>query len=239
MMRIAFLDTNEYDDLEAYSRYGQVRKFNRFNYRESASADVIFTTYTKPPPTAAWVVNLASTDTRHLADVDPTRVIQAPQWNAHAVARWTLDRMPASYPLRVAVVGMGQIGTRVYRALHHMGHEVHPYHHTASYVHPVDVITLHLRYTGDNKGCADRYLTGQRGVVLINSARRGLVTDRTLVRCVRDGTVTAAHLDGGRVWIGTAPVVVTPHTAWRGPVSARLRPRRVLDVLKDLSTRRP
>lgn len=236
-MKIAFFDRTEYDDLDAYRRFGELVLCTRFTAKKAQDADVIFCTYSRPPDTGRVIVNMASTDRRHLSHITKSEIIQAPQWNAHAVAAWTLARIPDDPRLRVVVVGRGQIGMRVFRFLRSRGYPVMVVPHDAPRLPPVDVITLHVRLSPATRGWfGSRFFVTQRGALLINSARRDLVPDDALRTALRNGQVASAHLDGGPDF-GDPRVIVTPHDAWKSDTSRRLRPRRVLDVLRGLARR--
>lgn len=234
-MNVAFFDRTEYDDLSAYRQFADVRVFTRWTAKQSADwADVTFTTYTRPPDTSGIVVNMASSDRRHLSHLTRARVIQCPEWNVHAVAKWTLDRVPPSTRC-VAVVGMGQIGRLVSRYLVYRGVRVVHVPHTARRMPPVDVATIHVPLTTDTRGWFGRgFFVNQRGCVLINSARRAIVPDSDLQTAIRNGQVSTAHLDGGAAF-DSPHVIVTPHEAWKSSRSKLKRPFRVLAMLRRLA----
>lgn len=235
-LQISLFDRLPYDDLEAYGRFGKVRVHTRYNGKLAADADVIFTTYSRPPDIDGLVVNLASTDDRHLGHLKRARILLLPPWNRHQVATWTITRVQEySKGGRVAILGRGQIGRLVFRFLRASGHDVELYsHHELGRLPPCDVISLHLRQTEDNRGCADPCLLRQNGTFLINSARRGLISDAAMLRAIESGRLRGAAIDGGKPFPHSA-VVVTPHVAWQGSRSELLRPRRVLGVLEQLA----
>lgn len=236
MLRISFFDWTDYDDHDVYSQFGVIKKHNRFNWASAADADVIFTTFSRPPDIPGTIVNLASSDRRHLSHIVNAKIIQARPWNTHDVARWTLDRIPAD-ARRVAVVGRGAVGLLVARYLHSRGVTVFAVGHTVRAIPPVDVITLHTLLSPQTSGrFGSRLFVNQRGATLINSARPGLVPVGELANALRNGQLRVAHLDGGSLNQGKTPgVIVTPHVAWRGSRSRVLRPFRVVQILRQLS----
>lgn len=234
MLKISVFDKTPYDTPELFAPFGTVRFHTRFNGASAAEADVLFTTFTRPPQTAARIVNMDSSDWFHLDHLPRTGIIQAGPWCEHDVAKWTLGRVPPN-PCRVAVIGRGRIGRAVFRHLRRVGYDVTAYPHTVSRIPPVDVITLHTPLSVETSGRFGlRLFVNQRGAVLINSARRGLVPDAQLADALRNGQVAAAHLDGGREF-PDGRVVVTPREAWKGPRSALVRPYQVVQILRRIA----
>lgn len=234
-MRIALFDKTEYDDLDAYRRFGSVTYHNRYNAAAAVGADVTFATYTAPRDGPGVFVNMCPSSAEHLSHVREGRIIQAPDWYSDEVARWVLRRVPADPSARVAVVGRGRVGSRVYRFLRMRGYAVTAYPHTLRTLPPVHVASLHVRLTPETtRWFGPRFLVNQRGLVLINSARRALTDDGDLRDALRKGQVSKAYIDQGRDF-GDPRVEVTPHVAWKGPHAARRRPRIILRYLKDLA----
>jgi D-3-phosphoglycerate dehydrogenase len=88
-----------------------------------------------------------------------------------------------------------------------------------------DVISLHLALTAETQNLVDDALLRRvkPGVVLVNTARGGLVDPAALLAALNDGRVRAAGLDVlateppdevGRRLVAHERVVVTPHAAW-------------------------
>jgi D-3-phosphoglycerate dehydrogenase len=136
----------------------------------------------------------------------------------------------------LGLIGLGAIGLRVARIAHSMdmrvvGHD--PYaHNLPAYVAPVeleeiwrqsDAISLHCPLTEDNRNfISTRTLARcKRGVILVNTARGGLVDEAALLEAVRSGQVMAAGLDSfssepmrpGHPFQGEAKLVLSPHIA--------------------------
>lgn len=237
-MKIGFLDRIEYDDLERYSKYGTVKLFNRYTAKKAAECDVVFVTYSRPPDAGNVIVNLSSSDRRHLSHVTNSEIIQAPPWNVHSVARWTLDRIPDEPNVKVAVIGRGKIGSLVLRYLRYRGFDAEGYPHDVKSLPRVDVITLHCPLTEQTRNYfGARIFVTQKRCVVINSARSGLIPPKELIDAVRKKQVVCAYLDGGQDVFKNPRIEVTPHEAWKGERSKALRPFVVENVLKQLSRR--
>ncbi len=134
----------------------------------------------------------------------------------------------------VGLVGLGAIGQRFARMAHAMGMRVlgfDPYAKDlpgyietcdlATLWREADAISLHCPLTADNAGLINaRTLAAcKRGVILVNTARGGLVDETALLAAVRSGQVAAAGLDSFVVepmtvphpFHGTAGFVLSPH----------------------------
>jgi D-3-phosphoglycerate dehydrogenase len=114
---------------------------------------------------------------------------------------------------RLAVVGLGRIGSTVARKARGIGMEVAAYDPHLSPVaaqrlgvelRPLDellrwcdVVTLHMPMTGATRGLLDegRMRSMRRGAVIINAARGGLVDESALLRLLDEGQIAAAGLD--------------------------------------------
>jgi D-3-phosphoglycerate dehydrogenase len=134
----------------------------------------------------------------------------------------------------VGVVGLGAIGLRFARMADAMGMRVlgfDPYaKELPAHVERVDLdtlwrasdaISLHCPLTADNVRLVNaRTLAACKpGVILVNTARGGLVDEAALLEAVRSGQVSAAGLDSFAVEPMTAPhpfhgeprIVLSPH----------------------------
>ena len=134
----------------------------------------------------------------------------------------------------VGVIGLGAIGLRFARMADAMGMRVlgfDPYaKDLPSYVTPVgldtiwresDAISLHCPLTADNTKLIDAQTLAacRRDVIIVNTARGGLIDEGALLEAVRSGQVASAGLDSFAVEPMTAPhpfhgearIVLSPH----------------------------
>ncbi|KQT14192.1 hydroxyacid dehydrogenase [Ramlibacter sp. Leaf400] len=134
----------------------------------------------------------------------------------------------------IGLVGLGAIGQRFARMCDAMGMTVLGHDPFASslptYIRSVDIdtiwresdaISLHCPLTAENRGMVNaRTLQAcRRGVMLVNTARGGLVDEGALLEAVRSGQVAAAGLDSFAVEPMTAPhpfhgepnIILSPH----------------------------
>lgn len=134
----------------------------------------------------------------------------------------------------IGVIGLGAIGLRFARMADAMGMRVlghDPYAtQLPSYVKAVpletiwreaDAISLHCPLTADNAGLlnAATLAACKRGVIVVNTARGGLVDESALLLAIRSGQVAAAGLDSFAVEPMTAPhpfhgearITLSPH----------------------------
>lgn len=110
----------------------------------------------------------------------------------------------------VGLVGLGAIGQRFARMVDALGMQVlgfDPYaKDLPAYITPVDletlwrsadVISLHCPLTEDNRGLlnAQTLAKTKRGVIVLNTARGGLVDEAALLAAVQSGQVASAGLD--------------------------------------------
>ncbi|HSW21299.1 MAG TPA: NAD(P)-dependent oxidoreductase [Burkholderiaceae bacterium] len=134
----------------------------------------------------------------------------------------------------VGLIGLGAIGLRFARMADAMGMRVlgfDPYaKNQPSYVTPVgletiwrvsDAISLHCPLTADNARLVDAKTLAacRKGVIIINTARGGLIDEAALLDAVRSGQVASAGLDSFAIEPMTAPhpfhgearIVLSPH----------------------------
>ena len=134
----------------------------------------------------------------------------------------------------VGLVGLGAIGRRFARMCDAMGMKVlgfDPFaQHLAPYIRAVDlatlwreadVVSLHCPLTPGNRNMVDAQVlqSCKRGVILVNTARGGLVDEAALLQAVRAGQVAAAGLDAFAAEPMTVPhpfhgepnIVLSPH----------------------------
>ena len=134
----------------------------------------------------------------------------------------------------VGVIGLGAIGQRFARMADAMGMRVlgfDPYaRDLPAYVVPADLatlwrksdaISLHCPLTADNEKLINAGTLAQcrKGVIVINTARGGLIDEPALLEAVRSGQVSHAGLDSFAVEPMTAPhpfhgeprIILSPH----------------------------
>lgn len=134
----------------------------------------------------------------------------------------------------IGLIGLGAIGLRFARMADALGMRVNgfdpyagnlPPHVTAVDLPAIwresDAISLHCPLTEDNRGLvnADTLARCRRGVILVNTARGGLVDEAALLAAVRSGQVGMAGLDSfavepmaaGHPFQGEKHFVLSPH----------------------------
>ncbi|ATH15910.1 3-phosphoglycerate dehydrogenase [Delftia acidovorans] len=134
----------------------------------------------------------------------------------------------------VGLVGLGAIGLRFARMADALGMRVIGFDPFAknlpAYVQPVDLetiwresdaISLHCPLTEENRGMlgASTLAACKRGVIVVNTARGGLIDEAALLAAVRSGQVAAAGLDSfavepmvaGHPFQGEKNFVLSPH----------------------------
>ena len=134
----------------------------------------------------------------------------------------------------VGVVGLGAIGLRFAKMADALGMRVIGFDPFAknlpAYIESVDLatvwresdaISLHCPLTDENRGMLNAATLAQckRGVVVVNTARGGLIEEAALLAAVRSGQVMAAGLDSfavepmvaGHPFQGEANVILSPH----------------------------
>lgn len=134
----------------------------------------------------------------------------------------------------IGLVGLGAIGLRFARMADALGMRVIGFDPFASnlppYVEGVDLptiwresdaISLHCPLTEDNRGLLDATTLAQckRGVILVNTARGGLIDEAALLSAIRSGQVAMAGLDSfavepmtaGHPFQGEKNFVLSPH----------------------------
>lgn len=134
----------------------------------------------------------------------------------------------------LGLIGLGAIGLRMAEMatalrMRVIGHD--PYaKQLPAYVEPVDLdtlwreadaISLHCPLTEQNRGLVNASALAQcrRGVILVNTARGGLVDESALLTAVQSGQVMAAGLDSfavepmtpGHPFQGQRNIILSPH----------------------------
>jgi phosphoglycerate dehydrogenase-like enzyme len=119
---------------------------------------------------------------------------------------------------RVAVVGMGVIGTRMAEVLGALGAEVVPVRRGDPIPLDADVVTLHCSYEPANRHLVDP-LALPPGAVLVNTARGKLLDVPRAVEAVRAGHLAGVGLDvfeqepADLAALAHPGVLLTPHAA--------------------------
>jgi len=134
----------------------------------------------------------------------------------------------------IGLIGLGAIGLRFARMVDALGMRVlgfDPYaKNLPAYVQAADlatiwaesdVISLHCPLTDENRGLinADTLARCKRGVIVVNTARGGLIDEGALLAAVRSGQVFMAGLDSfavepmtaGHPFRGEKSIVLSPH----------------------------
>ena len=134
----------------------------------------------------------------------------------------------------ISLIGLGAIGLRFARMVDALGMRVlgfDPYaKNLPAYVQAADlatiwaesdVISLHCPLTDENRGLinADTLARCKRGVIVVNTARGGLIDEGALLAAVRSGQVFMAGLDSfavepmtaGHPFQGEKNIVLSPH----------------------------
>ncbi|MET3182063.1 UNVERIFIED_ORG: D-3-phosphoglycerate dehydrogenase [Variovorax guangxiensis] len=134
----------------------------------------------------------------------------------------------------IGLVGLGAIGLRFARMAGALGMRVLGHDPFAknlpAHVQPVDLATLwaesdavslHCPLTDDNRGLLNARTLAQcrRGVIVVNTARGGLIEEEALLAAVRSGQVAMAGLDSfavepmtpGHPFQGEKNIVLSPH----------------------------
>lgn len=134
----------------------------------------------------------------------------------------------------IGLIGLGAIGLRFARMAHALGMRVLGFDPFAkdlpAHVEVVDLatlwresdaISLHCPLTEDNRGLLDAQTLAQckRGVIVVNTARGGLIDEVALLAAVRSGQVAMAGLDSfavepmapGHPFQAEPNIVLSPH----------------------------
>ena len=135
----------------------------------------------------------------------------------------------------IGLIGLGAIGQRFAKMVDAMGMKVIGFDPHAkdlpSFIRAVDleaiwresdVISLHCPLTDDNRNLvsAKTLAACKRGVIVVNTARGGLINENDLLAALKSGQVASAGLDSfqvepmvaGHSFRGVANLVLSPHT---------------------------
>jgi phosphoglycerate dehydrogenase-like enzyme len=152
---------------------------------------------------------------------------------------WRMNPWTALAGKTLLVIGLGSIGRRVARHARHLGmrvlglrarpgtvsevHETLPADGLLDALPRADVIALHVPLVASTRNLLDAgaFARMKRGVIIVNTARGGVMDEDALRAALADGTVAAAHLDvfaseplpaDSPLW-DTPNLVITPHMA--------------------------
>ncbi len=157
----------------------------------------------------------------------------------------------------VGLVGAGQVGSRVARALDGLGSTVLIHDPALEGSMPLDellsraeVLSLHLPLTADARGMVGDELLARlpEGALLVNTARGELVDEAALARALDSGRLAGAALDAladeppaaGHALVGRDDVIVTSHIgAHTAEARAAMGRLAMEDLLAVLAGRRP
>ncbi len=173
--------------------------------------------------------------------------VMAGKWNtSRDFCYWETPLMELSGKT-MGIIGFGQIGQSVAKTAVCYGMKV-----VACAAHPraesgidgvsmvtldevlsqSDVISLHCPLTQENKGliCADTISKMRDGVIIINTARGGLVNEQDVTDALTSGKLRGFAADvltkeppvNGSPLFGAPNCVITPHIAW-APIESRKR----------------
>jgi glyoxylate/hydroxypyruvate reductase len=158
---------------------------------------------------------------------------------AQRAGEWRYIHPRALSEVKVAVLGLGELGAAAARALADLGLDVRGWSRSAKTVPgvkcshgmdaldallaEVDIVVLMLPLTPETRGLftAQRLRRMQPGTKLINAARGALIDEPALIACLADGHLGGATLDvfvteplppESPLW-GMANVLITPHLA--------------------------
>lgn len=150
----------------------------------------------------------------------------------------------------IGIMGLGKIGLAAAKIYKAMGMEVLAYNRSESdegrkivkYVNlddiyeKSDIIDLHLPLTKDTENIINEKSISKMkdGVIIINTARGGLIDEKALLSGIDSGKVFAAGLDVNKTepinddnpLLAYENIILTPHMGW-GPVETR---KRLVDI---------
>ncbi len=148
----------------------------------------------------------------------------------------------------IGIVGYGSIGQAVGKLAQAFGMNVLAYsRHGAKAFHTSlddlyarsEVVTLHCPLTAENAGMIDASALAKMkdGVILLNTARGGLINEADLAEALKSGKVYAAAsdvmthepLNADSPLLGLPNMIITPHIAW----AAKEARQRLLNVVTE------
>jgi glycerate dehydrogenase len=177
-----------------------------------------------------------------------SRVVHEGKWSAcRDFAFWDYPLMELAGKT-FGIVGYGSIGKAVAKLAQAFGMKVLAYsRHGAEDFHTeldelyakADIVSLHCPLTAENAGMinAETIAKMKDGVILLNTARGGLINEADLREALLSGKVYAAASDvvstepikADNPLLGLDNMIITPHIAWAA-LEAR---QRLMDVATD------
>lgn len=177
-----------------------------------------------------------------------SRAVHGGKWSAcRDFAFWDYPLMELKGKT-FGIVGYGSIGKAVAKLAEAFGMKVLAYsRHGAEDYHTEldelyaksDVVSLHCPLTAENAGMINRETIAKMkdGVILLNTARGGLINESDLREALLSGKVYAAASDvvsaepipADNPLLGVPNMIITPHIAWAA-LEAR---QRLMDVATD------
>ena len=177
-----------------------------------------------------------------------SRVVHEGKWTAcRDFAFWDYPLMELKGKT-FGIVGYGSIGKATAKLAEAFGMKVLAYsRHGAEEFHTEldelyaqsDIVSLHCPLTAENAGMINRDTIAKMkdGVILLNTARGGLINEADLREALLSGKVYAAASDvvstepikADNPLLGLANMIITPHIAWAA-LEAR---QRLMDVATD------
>lgn len=150
---------------------------------------------------------------------------------------WSLMRTEEFQGKTFGVIGLGGIGAETARIAHALGARTIGWSRSGHCAEPAveltaleevlanaDILSLHLALTEETRGFMDAEKLAQTkpGVILINTARGGIVDEAALIGALRSGRVGHAGLDvldaepppADHPLMHMTNVTLTPHSAW-------------------------
>lgn len=161
---------------------------------------------------------------------------------------WTTPQMELAGKT-LGIIGYGRIGRQTAKIAEALGMKVIAYSRSrnsdADYVNldallaQSDVISLHCPLFPETAGmiCRENIAKMKDGVILINTARGGLLDEQAVAEALVSGKIRAAAVDVTTVepirkenpLLSAPNCIITPHMAWT-PIEAR---RRLLNTVRD------
>ena len=179
--------------------------------------------------------------TNHVAD--HSAAVLSGKWQECPDYTFSVSRLSELAGKTIGFIGMGAIGTKAARIAQAFGMKTVCYHSRSTLENcehltldellaVSDVVSLCCPVTADNQNIINRDTISKmkNGVILINTARGGLIDEDALAEALWSGKVAAAGLDvlkteppkNSSPLIGAPNCILTPHIAW-APRETRAR----------------